>query len=62
MSGWILYRCRYACIYMLTALGVLCCFVVCKTLLASFFLPSSSLISIHITYVGWEGKEGIVDE
>ena len=33
-----------------TALGVLCCFTflfVCMTLLASFYLPSSSLINMY---------------
>ena len=31
-----------------TALGVLCCFVVYMTLLASFFLPSASLIYMYV--------------
>ena len=35
----------------LTALGVLCCFAVCLTLLALFFLPSfSSLINMYSIY------------
>ena len=36
-------------VYTLTALGVvLLCFVVCMTLLASFFLPSASLINMYM--------------
>ena len=40
----------HTCTRCLTALGVLCCFVVCMALLASFFLPSASLINICITF------------
>ena len=30
-----------------TALGVLCCFVACMALLASFFLPFAALINMY---------------